>query len=268
MPLIVIEGPDFSGKTTLAAALAKTWEKEKNHTSEVVHCGPPEIPNDIDLDSNYRSAFIVKQLQQLLIDSYDNKDPETHLCIFDRFHWGMPIYGQIYRSQHNVDNYGDIGHVGFLMLENEIHWRGGITVHMATPLHILLSRTGRGDDYITSGNEKDVSKVLRDIYFRYIQFAACIGPYLPSFIQVPTYLEDNKHLNTNNFTDKLQLLSDINEYPKSWPYELQLASKYLVRMRQFSTDSMCRELIRVSKNVMMKNIFRNDFTKYKGRFVL
>lgn len=78
--LIVIEGVDGAGKTTLAEALVEVLKDHK--PTKLLHRGPlefdPLVEYELDLD-DYRPAF------------------GQHV-VCDRWHWGEDIYGPLYRA--------------------------------------------------------------------------------------------------------------------------------------------------------------------------
>lgn len=85
--LIIVEGPDGAGKTTLVEHLLSVT---KDSTS--IHCGVPDIP-----PTRYFTA-------QALEGWWSGKD----CVIFDRFHLSEQVYGPIMRGG---DGLGEVGRV-------------------------------------------------------------------------------------------------------------------------------------------------------------
>jgi hypothetical protein len=83
--VIVLEGPDGGGKTTIA----KWLEKEKGF--EYRHEGPPEIGRN-------QFYHYSEQMYQAM--------NEDHPIVFDRFHLGELVYGPIARVYDELGHYG------------------------------------------------------------------------------------------------------------------------------------------------------------------
>lgn len=84
--IVILEGPDGSGKTTLARFL------EKEHGFRYIHTGPPET--DKVLDAYGRTLY----------DAHKSGD----LVVIDRLHVGERIYGPILRDQDKLGLRGEI----------------------------------------------------------------------------------------------------------------------------------------------------------------
>lgn len=94
--LVIIEGLDRCGKSTLAEHLRKRYFTSPNilvhHSSS-----PPKVedPNMWEL-AHYTSLFYTSKF---LVDRY------FYNVIFDRFHLGAAVYGKKYRGANPVDIY-------------------------------------------------------------------------------------------------------------------------------------------------------------------
>jgi thymidylate kinase len=94
MKILIIEGPDNCGKDTLIKNVAAHYNIVKT-----IHC---DKPTETDPDSalmNQSVQFV--SLANLVINDYINKSED--IAIFNRYHYGEYIYGQIYRNE-NVTN--------------------------------------------------------------------------------------------------------------------------------------------------------------------
>lgn len=80
--MIMLEGPDLAGKTTLAKQLTKMMRG-----SEILHRGPPESQDPF--------TEYLKPLEQMY---YEGRWP-----VLDRWHWGETIYGPILRGRSMMD---------------------------------------------------------------------------------------------------------------------------------------------------------------------
>lgn len=83
MKMIVLEGPDLAGKSTLANALADAIPG-----SNIVHFGPPQPGEDL----------MVTYLQAIL-----NAVDTPGVTIFDRLHVGAFTYGKVMRNREDLD---------------------------------------------------------------------------------------------------------------------------------------------------------------------
>ena len=124
--LIVLEGPDGAGKTTLAEALmAGFYRKWQSGTFKVEHRGPLRLNVD--------------PVDEYTLPDYDPTD-KTNLVVCDRWHLSEAVYGPIYRGASRVD-------LGFH--EKWLDDRGALKLYVTAPLGVLMTRVyERGDDYI------------------------------------------------------------------------------------------------------------------------
>jgi hypothetical protein len=137
--LIAIEGVDGAGKSTLADAIAARLPDAKQ-----THLSKPKSPltaidESIDVLEDYRPGGTID-------------------IVADRLHWGCPAYGPIYRPEHDVDGYGEIGKAGFRYLELYMASRGAFTVLAGVTEKDAIKRLkARGDDYVEL---KDVGSII------------------------------------------------------------------------------------------------------------
>ena len=128
--LIVLEGPDGAGKTTLAKALmAGFYRKWPSGTFRIEHRGPLRL--NVDPADEYT------------LPDYDPADM-TNLVVCDRWHLSEAVYGPIYRGGSRAD------------LDFHEKWlddRGALKLYVTAPLSALTSRVSeRGDDFIEVGH--------------------------------------------------------------------------------------------------------------------
>lgn len=130
---ILLEGPDASGKSTLAKQLSRSTGFEVKHFS-------------------YPKS---EEEKEHMYDMYANFIKENRNVIVDRCWYSEMVYGNTIRdkSHISVDQ--------MLMLENLVlHNGGGFIIHCSAPIGVLWDRfSKRGDDYVD--NKFELLRELR-----------------------------------------------------------------------------------------------------------
>ena len=137
--IIVFEGPDFAGKSTLARAIVE----ELGDSAHLIHHGPPS------------SEHVLSMYERDLRDYVPGSG--KHL-IFDRLHHGETIYGPLLRGKSLLTPAMQ-RHIDLLIAS-----RGGVQILLCPSVQVLESRAERGDDLI------DV-KQLTELHHEYTQLA-------------------------------------------------------------------------------------------------
>ena len=135
--LIIIEGVDCTGKSTLANALAERARADGDNV-RLIHMGPPKHVPIVEYE--------------LTLSGYKPGAGETIIC--DRWHLGADVYGPLKRLDDGLD-----GAVRW-HIEAFLKSRGALLVHAqptSTEEHLALMRE-RGEDYI---NEDEAVLVAR-----------------------------------------------------------------------------------------------------------
>ena len=89
MKVIIIEGPDNCGKNTLINNIL-----DNNEIVKIIHCSKPD-PNGNVLFNQYLSF---KRLADEAIKDYKSNSDEV--LVYNRYHIGEYVYGQIYRNEN------------------------------------------------------------------------------------------------------------------------------------------------------------------------
>ena len=89
MKVIIIEGPDNTGKNTLINHVL-----DNNEIVKIIHCSKPK-----QLDNVLYHQFIsFKKLAEEAIKDYSSNSDEV--LIYNRYHIGEYVYGQLYRNEN------------------------------------------------------------------------------------------------------------------------------------------------------------------------
>lgn len=126
--LIIIEGPDGVGKTTLIERLIKQIEHEDpGEKIEVLHKGPPKS----------------HPLDEYEVPLFNYRPGRGHHIICDRWHVGEWVYPEAL-SRPSMATKAIWFHI-----EMFLHSRGAIVIYPQLPVEVAMERvTSRGDDLI------------------------------------------------------------------------------------------------------------------------
>lgn len=232
--VIILEGPDGAGKSTLAENLVEAWIATLPgvHTGEVAHVGPPRdfnprSDNPDDLEDERIRHRIACENDLLKYPEYCAARKGTHLVVFDRMHWGSPAYGSLFRPDTNVDNYGDLGRSGFDRITRKFNDIGALTLLVMPDLNTVLERSiGRDDEYLdeVEGADNRVAQLIK-IYDQYIRVAHENTSGTPRIgIRPPNYtniVNADTHPPAWSSLDRLNvhpqtLLRVVNDRSQSW----------------------------------------------------
>jgi thymidylate kinase len=141
--LIILEGPDGSGKTTLAERLVTLVAvKFPDHTVKLLHRGPPTA----------------HPLDEYAVPLLRYRPGRGHHLIIDRWHWGEMIYPRFLKRKTKMS------HEIFTYIEMLIHQRGGLMVNVRHPVDAIIDRLReRGDDLIRTEWLPDIAQEYDDL---------------------------------------------------------------------------------------------------------
>lgn len=123
--IIILEGPDGAGKTTLANRLAR----QNNYS--VIHRKQPKSTKE----------------KQNMMSEYLESIKNSNNVIFDRCWYSEMVYGPVMRDS-SVISYPEM-----YSLEKELAKHGAIIIYATAQIPVLWQRClKRGEDYITSSN--------------------------------------------------------------------------------------------------------------------
>lgn len=154
--LIILEGPDGAGKTTLAEIIRAEISRQypNGDRCEVLHKGPPTA----DPISEYEGPlFAYRPLKGMHI-------------VCDRWHIGEVVYAPVLQRDSHMD-VAMLRHIDLLLRS-----RGALIVVLNPPIETLIERTQqRGESFITEDQ-------LRAVHLRY------------NSTQLPRYLYDVSYM--------------------------------------------------------------------------
>lgn len=147
--LIILEGPDGAGKSTLARRLGD--ELLRRHPSDklwILHKGPPGDTHPLD---EYERPL------------YPYRPGRGHHVICDRWHVGEAVYPRVLGRSSRADEAVTRHLDAFLTA------RGALLVYVCPSLDVNLRRLrDRGDDLITTGQVAELRKLYADYLRRTI----------------------------------------------------------------------------------------------------
>lgn len=147
--LIILEGTDGAGKTTLAKQLVTEVEAH-GESHEILHAGPPET-----------GLSVFEQYALPLLERREQIAKPDHLLILDRWHLGELIYGPLLRGKSALEP------EQFAYLELLLQSLGAVKVVVNATDSAIRSRVGAHRDDLVSVDqaiaikEKFLSLALR-----------------------------------------------------------------------------------------------------------
>jgi thymidylate kinase len=126
--IYIIEGPDGSGKTTLATQLAR------QASAEIIHMSYPTTPEE----------------QEKMFDEYVKVLNKPRNMIFDRCWYSEMAYGPVMRDKSYIT------WPQMYALERMVARTGGMIIHCTdAPSKLWIRANKRGEDYVVSRNAFD-----------------------------------------------------------------------------------------------------------------
>lgn len=100
MKIIIVEGCDNLGKTTLINNLKKHFDSKYNVI--IKHSGKPSN-SDMDALDEQRMTFLSETMELFNLKQSESDVTKEHLVIYDRFVQGEYVWGSIYRG-YSIDD--------------------------------------------------------------------------------------------------------------------------------------------------------------------
>jgi hypothetical protein len=154
VPIVILEGCDGAGKTTLAEEIQDVWfrikQPEDNRIPQVttIHFGPPDpITSDETLEM-YGARLRKRLLRD--IEAFDHTD-STKLLIVDRLHIGSYVYGNLFRPETSVGGWGELGRDGLSYVDDAYAAKGAVMAILLPDAGTLVRRSAsRVDEFLDS----------------------------------------------------------------------------------------------------------------------
>jgi thymidylate kinase len=148
MPLILLEGADLSGKSTLAQALSERWETATGARAIVWRAGPPDPK--VSIRDQYERPFFEAQ--------HEVRPNQLDLLICDRWYLGELVYGPLLRGKSRLTP---------LMqrhLEGVLTSLGALQVVVDVTDEVRAKRFAeRGDDLVSFQQATDAARRYRQL---------------------------------------------------------------------------------------------------------
>jgi thymidylate kinase len=161
--IIIIEGCDGTGKSTLAAKCAEVARTGPYHTVRELHYSVPSYDPDSDLT-------IGQQAMNQLLEPLQDYDALEDFVIIDRFHWGEPVYAPVFRPDRCVDAlFGTLTYADFYYVEDWLQSCGALTAFCTAPEKVILQRVQdeRPDTPDLIADSDDPAEKTRQVRKRY-----------------------------------------------------------------------------------------------------
>lgn len=158
--LILLEGPDGGGKSTLAEALCTVWGSSGTRDEfHLIHTGPPDPPD--------RCIFEEYELQ---LDALAERCVSSgELVIMDRWHLGDPVYARYRAIPKNRTTPAGVLHIDMAISAL------GVKVMCLPPLKVIQERVARDGDWLISQDD------LPRIHAEYATMADLYGYIVPNW---------------------------------------------------------------------------------------
>ena len=197
--LIIVEGTDASGKTTLVSEIQKQLQSLfPNKNIEFFHKSKPDEMTRRWVLNDY-------------VMSIENANWHERIGVADRWHWGEVTYAPLKRRESDKDGYGLLGIAGWRWVELFLASRGVSQTWLYQPLDVIKQRLStRGDDYVSVD---ELDKIL-------LQYRKAGSQTATEFTIVepkPDSLDDVPNLATEIINDAYYHLSKVKGL-QQFPY--------------------------------------------------
>lgn len=161
MPIVMLEGSDGTGKSTLADAVVLAFERQ-GYETRLEHYSVPKY------DSGKKTT-IGEQAMNQLTDRLQDVSRDQAL-ILDRFHWGEPVYAPIFRENACVDErFGTLLPREFQRIHDWLVGVGALQVYLKNDPRTIIRRLGTRDDWLLAKSPEDRAQQVKLITQRYWQ---------------------------------------------------------------------------------------------------
>ncbi|MEG1009388.1 MAG: hypothetical protein RSE41_05375 [Clostridia bacterium] len=168
MKLIVIEGTDRTGKSTLIKKLCEHYNYD-NVT--IRHFGKPKVTEGTNVKYLQSAIFkfeceLVKRIKD--IEILENKNYFENVIIWNRSHFGEYIYGQLYRNYTREEAYEIVSNINVILKHVNVDSLHIIHLY-GDPEFIIKNEDGQSFGKTVEDKEKEL-KLFFEIFNRQLVF--------------------------------------------------------------------------------------------------
>jgi energy-coupling factor transporter ATP-binding protein EcfA2 len=138
--LLLLEGPDGAGKTTLAKTLCDALAAREDGDVTYLHKGPP----------------VAHPLEEYETPLYSYRPNQHQHVVCDRWHLGEVIYPRLLNRATQLDE-PTLWHLELFLAS-----RGALMIHVTAPLQVLRDRLANDGDWLV---DQDHLAPMRSAYF-------------------------------------------------------------------------------------------------------
>lgn len=167
MKLIIIEGTDRTGKSTL---LKKLCEYYNYDNVTIRHFGKPKVTHGTNVKSLQRAIFkfeceLLKRIHD--IEILENKNYYENVVIWNRSHFGEYVYGQMYRDYTNEEATEVIKDIDFILKHLNIDIQ---VVHLYGDINVLMKNEDGDSLSKTIDDKKKEIDLFFDVFYNKTNF--------------------------------------------------------------------------------------------------
>jgi len=196
MKLIIIEGPDNTGKNTLINNIL-----EHNEVVKVIHCGKPNLNGNVLLNQykSFRNLANIAITDFLIEESSESKLED--IVVFNRYYIGEYVYGQIYRNENPNQIIGMIHLIEDVILEkipqDDIYY-----IQLLSTSSELLQKNDDGKSF--SDAKLELIEKEQQLFKEAFEKSKFVNKHI---------IYVNKE-NSSEFKDRQTIINEFNEFAK------------------------------------------------------
>ena len=200
MTLVIFEGADNLGKTSIINKLTDKFKNERDILYIHFKTPPTDVKNSLDWQEHSFMQGVAKCSYMLNIENvltYTNKN----IVFFDRSYFGEYVYGQIYRNEDPKK---------IIKMIEKVHKNHGtfnvVIVHLTASKEFVISH----DDKKSFTSDFEYSSKLEHVSKELAMFEECFDIIKPiNYMKINVEGENNNYRNIDEIVD--EILKGIDE---------------------------------------------------------